>query len=566
MAPMGTILIWIVANAATTIINTAMLGYLAWRGSNSMHRWWSGAWLMATFTVLFSSPNPSSDFLFPVGIGFAVVTSMLFLTGAYRREGHRLPRAWLGALAIALVIALGFVVQGNPMQGLLPLVFLYAGGVATTGALMLKGAQRRVGGWITGSCLLLLALHILSYPLLALDPSVAPWGFLIAILLEVLIGFGTVMLHYEETHERWAQTSEDLEHARRTEALGRVAGGVAHNFNNMLAIMQGHLDLMRLEGLSASGSTDAMQNAVDKATRLTTQLLAFGRRSVVQVEVVELREVIEGTLELLRRVTPTNIALHFSADVSTHHAMVDRTLLEQIVLNLVSNASDALPHGGHVYARLQTLDASSGGVLLEIADDGVGMKSEALEHIFDPFYTTKAPGQGTGLGLASVQGAVKQMGGEIHVESTLGEGTTFKVCLPVEVIAASENLADTPSLEAHGRALVVDDDDKVRTITAKLLSEAGHHVQQAIDGEQALALLDVESFDVVFSDVMMPGLSGVELMECVHAKHPHVEVVLMSGYAADKAIDTQAVRFLAKPFSREKLLRCFEDILSQRSD
>jgi CheY-like chemotaxis protein len=375
-----------------------------------------------------------------------------------------------------------------------------------------------------------------------------------------------ITLHYEHARGQLLAAWRELAETRRLEALGRVAGGVAHDFNNMLTVMQGHLELLRMElngAQQVASSLQVMDQAIAQAGRLTAQLLAFGRRSVLQPEHIDVREVIGETLTLLKKVIPSSIQVSYHCAEGSYAASMDRSLLEQIVLNLVTNARDAIAERGHISVQLERTDAESPGLLLCVVDDGRGMDEGVLSHIFEPFFTTKGNGKGTGLGLASVQGAVSQLGGQIHVESRPGLGTRFEVRLPLVVA----NAAPAPLTERVPTGpldiLIVDDAAPLREVTARLLETAGHRVRHAKDGAEALDMLRTSHCDVILSDVVMPRMGGLELAEAVAKLRPEVSIVLTSGYPKGTAVDPAAVCFLPKPFKPSVLLDTIERLTAE---
>jgi two-component system cell cycle sensor histidine kinase/response regulator CckA len=322
---------------------------------------------------------------------------------------------------------------------MIPLVSFQCVGQLATGVLILREAKGRAGGWLAGGALIGLSLHVLGAPLTMDHPALVPWGFVVATALELCTALGMLTLHYERARAELVETQRVLEQTRRIEALGKVAGGVAHDFNNMLTVMQGNLELLRMNGGDAAGpkpELDEMESAIRQAARLTSQLLAFGRRAPIQAEAIDVRSVVEGTVDLLRKVIPKEVELTLSATEGSFATEMDRALLEQIVLNLVTNARDAIAGSGHIRVALDRAAAPVPTARLRVEDDGVGIDEAVAGRIFEPFFTTKPLGQGTGLGLATVQGSVTQLGGSIRVESRPGRGTTFEILLPLTVPSA----------------------------------------------------------------------------------------------------------------------------------
>jgi two-component system cell cycle sensor histidine kinase/response regulator CckA len=438
---------------------------------------------------------------------------------------------------------------------MMPLMLFQSIGLLATGVLLIRSERRNTGAWLAGGALVLLALHVLDAPLLAPHPYWLQWGFVLATALQIVAALGMLMLYYEQARVRLLATERALEATRRLETLGRIAGGVAHDFNNVLTIIRGHLDLIRLTHQSLPNEDlSAIESAVDQAGRLTRQLLAFGRRSVLQTETADARAVIGETLQMLEKVTPRNIKLSFDAKPHDYRVRIDRVLLEQIVLNLVTNARDAIDGNGEIHVELGRVDSTPPALMLRVDDDGLGMEEETKRRIFEPFFTTKRPGRGTGLGLASVHGAVTQVGGVIEVESQPGRGTRFEVRLPWLVPESSSFRESGVSQHCPLDVVVVDDEDRVREIIRKMLESGGHRVREARNGRHALEVLAEGPCDLVLSDVVMPEVSGLDLVLEVAKKFPTTLVVLTSGHPLDERLDESKVAFLPKPFERQALL------------
>jgi CheY-like chemotaxis protein len=251
---------------------------------------------------------------------------------------------------------------------------------------------------------------------------------------------------------------------------------------------------------------------------------------------------------LLERTVGSQIQLMFECDGPVHHVLIDRSQLEQIVMNLVVNARDAITVPGRVTIRL---GATENHTTLEVTDTGSGMAPETAARVFEPYFTTKAQDKGTGLGLATVHGIVEKAGGEISVISELGHGTTFRIALPKTDLAPEAVHAQAVAGVAHGKVLLVDDDDQVRRLTERMLRVAGYQVVAASCGTDALAAARREPFDVLLTDLVMPGMSGRDLARDLVAEHPQMRVVFMSGYTATQPPDRE---FIAKPFDRQHLI------------
>lgn len=564
---MGVSIHWYTLAVVTSLLNGCTFGFIAWREGHGALREWSFAWLawaLAALSLsLFSSHETHPLIAVSCG-GLWVVSSTFFLRGAYRLVSRETPRTWYAVVGGAVVVSLALGVGPSGERGMLPLVLFQSAGLISTGWLLISNARKRRGAWICGGALIVLGLHLLDAPLLATTPGAFLWGFLFAIALQMLTALGMLMLYYEESQYRLVKAQSELERIRRIEALGRIAGGVAHDFNNMLTVMQSHVELLRRhtsEPTAHLESLDAIEGTIERAGRLTSQLLAFGRRSVVKSKAIDVRQVISNTLGMLRRVIPESIELRFDCVDTEVRAALDQALLEQIVLNLVTNARDAISTRGSIVIELQKTTEPRPELVLAVSDDGAGMDAETVERIFEPFYTSKEERGGTGLGLPSVQGAVTQLGGTIQVTSNKGRGSTFEVRLPWR----SPKAEPTPSTSATPSAvkprlhvLVVDDDAAVRKTTVRTLTEGGHHAEDASDGTAALALARNKSYDVVVSDLLMPGMGGLELMEEISKILPSATFVLTSGYPKEAQMDATRVDFLQKPYKSEDLLRILE--------
>jgi len=377
---------------------------------------------------------------------------------------------------------------------------------------------------------------------------------------------------------------DDLRQAQKMEAVGRLAGGVAHDFNNVLTVIAGSAEAV-LAALPKEhpAHDDAVMifEAAQRAARVTKQMLAFSRQQVLSPEVVELSAVVDGIVGLLRRVIGETVQLSVVHRHGGTMVRVDRGQIEQVILNLVLNARDAMPDGGSVEIATAgvELDAanarSKGGIepgpyaLLTVADDGIGMNETARARAFEPFFTTKGPAQGTGLGLATVWGVVRQSGGFAAIDSTEGVGTTVSVWLPASAEATSPAVPPTVAVGPPRAAsiLVAEDDDAVRELLVRTLRSAGHTVIVASDPEAAevAAAGAAGPIDLLVTDVVMPRCNGHELARRIRRTRPALRVLFVSGYA-DGAFDVGSLPrgsdFLAKPFTREALLARVRDVLA----
>jgi CheY-like chemotaxis protein len=370
------------------------------------------------------------------------------------------------------------------------------------------------------------------------------------------------------------------------EGIGRLAGGVAHDFNNLLTVMTGYGEMAR-ETLSptdpAREDLGELLKAAERATDLTRQLLAFARKQAIEPRILNLNELILDMGRLLRRLIGEDIELVTHPAPDLGQAKVDRGQIEQVVVNLAINARDAMPDGGKLtietknatlddlYAQ-RHLEVSAGDyVLLAISDTGVGMDAEVQSHLFEPFFTTKAAGKGTGLGLATCYGIVKQHGGSIGVYSEVGHGTTFKIYLP-RIIPPTEEIAHRNEINGLLRGvetvLLVEDEVAVRALAARVLRAQGYTVLEAANGDEALALAQDRGeteIDLLLTDVIMPQIGGRELAARLAMLIPTVKILYMSGYTDDAIVHHGRLEpgtvFLHKPFSPAALARKVREVL-----
>ena len=371
---------------------------------------------------------------------------------------------------------------------------------------------------------------------------------------------------------------EKLRQSQKLEALGRLAGGVAHDFNNVLTVIANYASFIN-DGLSHNdqfrGDANEIIRASDRGASLVKQLLAFSRKEVVQPRVIDVNEFVIDIERLLQRTIGMDIDVKVKPLDRPANVFMDPGQVEQLLLNLGLNARDAMPEGGTltVAATLERLDveavvgipdAEAGDyVRLLVSDTGLGMNEDVKAHVFEPFFTTKSRGLGTGLGLASVYGIVQQAGGHVTVESETGKGTTFLVYLPASdesPVDETEPIASPAHAQGDGeKILLVEDEEPVRRLVTRILEAAGYEVEAVASGAEALKALDQEArVDLLLTDVLMPGMSGVELADRVTSLRSGLRVLLMSGYAEDVvAPDVKTdpkYRLLSKPFDKKSLL------------
>lgn len=370
-----------------------------------------------------------------------------------------------------------------------------------------------------------------------------------------------------------AEAEATLMHAHRLDALGRLTGGVAHDFNNLLTVVIGALDVILRHPENAARRTrlgEAALSAARHGERLTRQLLAFARRQPLQPEVRDLNELIRECEPLLRRAAGEALALHVRLCADYTIARIDPAQFEAALLNLIVNAIDASSAGGEIVVETERCNVGHADVpnltpgeylCMSVSDRGQGMSPEVISRIFEPFFTTKPLGKGTGLGLSQVHGFVRQSGGEIQVHSTQGQGTRFRMYLPVSAAELDRSGAReiTQAATLHPlTVLLVEDDPSVGTVTEAMLVDQGHKVHRAGNAEQALQILwsDVE-IDVLLSDVVMPGaITGVDLARRVAELRPQLRILLTSGYAGeslDEALAQGTWPFLRKPYLASEL-------------
>ena len=399
-----------------------------------------------------------------------------------------------------------------------------------------------------------------------------------------------VVTYHDVTDRKRAEAAlRELEErhrqAQKMEAIGRLASGVAHDFNNLLTAILGSTDLL-LEDLPADhpGRLEAEETrkAALRAADLTRQLLAFGRQQVLTPQVLDLNEVVTNVDKMLRRVIREDVELRIvhASDIGAVRA--DPGQLEQVLLNLAVNARDAMPRGGRLtietanaelddtYAAEHAVVVPGRYVMFAVSDTGTGMDAETQARVFEPFFTTKEKGKGTGLGLATVYGIVKQSGGYIWVYSEPGQGTSMKVYLP-RVEAPIEPISPPPgpsgSLRGSETVLIVEDQDEVRKVTRRMLEARGYRVLVAASGAVALRIADQAAgrIDLLLTDVIMPGMSGREVALLLGPAHPNIRVLFVSGYTDESIVHEgilePGIAFLQKPFTAEALARKVRDVL-----
>jgi PAS domain S-box-containing protein len=379
-------------------------------------------------------------------------------------------------------------------------------------------------------------------------------------------------------------TEEQLRQAQKLESIGRLAGGIAHDFNNLLTVIlscAAGLEEGLRDGTPAAEDVEHIREAATRASELTRQLLAFARKQVIAPVPLDLNSVVRGSEKLLRRVIGEDVALAVSLEEPLWSARCDRGQIEQVIMNLVVNARDAMPRGGRLAIETanERLDGARGRldpdappgeyVRLVIRDSGTGMTPDVQAHLFEPFFTTKGHGKGTGLGLATVYGVVKQSGGYVHVDTAPGRGTSVAIWLPREARApvAPEAPRPPPGQRGTETVLVVEDDRLVREVTVRALRSAGYEVLVAASAEEALALQDeqLRRVGLLVTDVVMPGLDGRALATELARRRPELRVLYVSGYThdviAERGVLDSGLEYLPKPFTAPVLLAKVRTVL-----
>jgi signal transduction histidine kinase len=384
------------------------------------------------------------------------------------------------------------------------------------------------------------------------------------------------------------EIEDALRQAQKMEAVGQLTGGIAHDFNNLLTVITGNVDMARRalgsgENSRALRALENAQKGAQRAAALTQRLLAFSRRQPLAPKVVNVDRLITGMSDLLHRALGEQVQLETVSTPGLWRVEVDPNQLESAILNLAVNSRDAMTEGGKLtietanarlddqYSAAHVEVAPGHYVVVAVTDTGNGMSKETLARVFDPFFTTKGVGKGTGLGLSMVYGFVKQSGGHVKIYSELNEGTTVKIYLP-RVMNASEadekeEAAEVDRMRRDQRILVVEDDDDVRAYTVEILRELGYRVLEAHDAPSALSLLERQEqrIDLLFTDIVMPGLSGRELAETAHQGHPAIKVLFTTGYAHNAIVHggrlDPGVEMIAKPFTYQGLAQKIADVL-----
>lgn len=405
------------------------------------------------------------------------------------------------------------------------------------------------------------------------------------------LGDAAVLLSIKDNSEE-SKLKSQVAQATKMQAVGQLAGGVAHDFNNILTAIIGHCDLMLLRHAPGDSDYDdimQVKNNSNRAAGLTRQLLAFSRQQTLRPQVLQLPDVVSDVSNLLKRLLADDVELELKHGRNLGLVRADPGQLEQVIINLGVNARDAMPKGGKIQISTKAVSAADVRSLksdilpvgdytaLFVTDTGKGIPPEIIGKIFEPFFTTKDVGKGTGLGLSTVYGIIKQTGGYIFADSTPGEGTTFSIYFPVhEQVGEKSAAADQASkasakkeLWGSGHILLVEDEDMVRAVAERALTRQGYTVATASDGEEGLKHLAGEAhFDMIVSDVVMPNMDGPAMAKTVRKQYPDMPILFMSGYAEEqlrKSIDLDNVAFLPKPFSVAQIAEAVGEVLAEHA-
>ena len=400
-----------------------------------------------------------------------------------------------------------------------------------------------------------------------------------------------LVMHVIDTTEQ-KNLEVQFNQAQKMQAVGQLAGGVAHDFNNLLTAMGGFCDLLLgRHGPDDPSFADIMQikQNANRAGNLVRQLLAFSRRQTLQPKVFAITDALNDLSNLLRRLIGENIELELNHGKDVDLIRTDPGQFDQVIINLAVNSRDAMPGGGVINVTTERVTVETSiqrghevmpageYILIKVVDTGSGIAKEDISHIFEPFFSTKDVGEGTGLGLSTVYGIIRQSEGFIFVDSALGEGTTFSIYLPAFSAAEADfvgggyanEIIDDADLTGAGTVLLVEDEDAVRLFGARALRNKGYRVLEANDGEHALDVINEfgDPIDLILTDVMMPGMDGHTLVRLILEELPNIKVILMSGYAEDaipgEISEDQSINFLPKPFSLQELAVKVKDVLAE---
>jgi PAS domain S-box-containing protein len=382
-----------------------------------------------------------------------------------------------------------------------------------------------------------------------------------------LVGFAKItrdISERREAQEKLEQIQRQLAESQKMDALGQLTSGVAHDFNNLLMIISGNLNRLRKELVSDQSlrALSAIEAASQRAASLTSQLLTFARRQSLNPRTIDVADRIASIREVLGTALGSMVALHIEIHPEVWPICVDPAEFETAVLNLVINARDAMPEGGAVTVSARN-DLERQQVVIRIEDTGIGIPQDVISRVFDPFFTTKPVGKGTGLGLSQVHGFAHQAGGTIEIKSALGEGTTVCICLPRSTAAEQQTL-ESATRQASATVLLVEDNPAVADASAGLLEQLGYTVRWASDAETALAEIEADGIDVVFSDIIMPGkMDGLKLALTIREKNPTLPILLTTGYSESAKHVRSDFPVLRKPYQLHELSRELSKLTGQ---
>ena len=400
---------------------------------------------------------------------------------------------------------------------------------------------------------------------------------------------GSMELFAQDVTERMI-LERQLRMAGKMEAIGRLSGGIAHDFNNLLGVIIGYSKLIRQrvapQHTELAEFAEEVEKAGQRAAALTRQLLAFSRQQILTPIVLDLNALVSDMQKMLPRLIGEDLTLEIDLKSDLGTVKADRSQIEQVVMNLAVNARDAMPAGGtlrietanaeidEMYARHHAGARPGHYVLLSVSDSGTGMSPETVTHIFEPFFTTKELGKGTGLGLATIYGIVKQSGGYIWVDSKLGEGSSFKIFLPrrCEEPTPQDSPGSSSESKGHETILVVEDAEPLRKLACRFLENHGYKVLQARDGDEALSIAanSASPIDLLLTDVVMPGINGRVLAERLLPRYAAMKVLYMSGYTdsfiAGHGVLERGTSLIHKPFTEEALLEKVKEVLEARTE
>jgi signal transduction histidine kinase/CheY-like chemotaxis protein len=408
-------------------------------------------------------------------------------------------------------------------------------------------------------------------------PSVDELAYLVGMANQISVAASRIRWHEGKMRAQTelAALERRLAQVQKLESLGLLAGGIAHDFNNLLTVIIGSASLADelSEDTEVKAEVRQVLEAAECAAALTRQLLAVSRSQGLNLKPLDLNEVLRQLLTMLRRILPENVDVELIEGHALPLVEVDRSQLEQVFMNLLINARDAMPDGGRVtietqqvlvngnYAEAQPWAKPGRYVLTTVKDTGSGMERDVLEHIFEPFFTTKAPKAGTGLGLAVSYGIVRQHEGMVHCSSELGAGSAFEVYLPAapHLAAAADTLLQPRARGGRGRVLVAEDEASVRAVAVRMLERGGYDVKGVDTGDAACMAAAAESFDLVLMDVVMPGLSCREVVQHIRSVAPDTRILLCSGYTTGESVtrlvEHTGLEILRKPYDPDQLLR-----------